>query len=195
MREVMAEANFHFSIFEWITPEKLFHQLIRIFSDEDQAFTELSNAYYTNVKTVRVPSGHFRHLLWEKAEINAPEFCQTYPLVLWPNGLFSLRGDIPHRPRFTVFFSLKDAYARWPSLLPAALLSKEDYSDRARKQSKIIRAMQAAIERNEITLQELADLQDKELESRYGQKASRRTCVRARSKLLSKMTKKTILGK
>jgi hypothetical protein len=88
-----------------------------IFGSGDLVLKELANAYYTNVKSVRVPLSPFGPL-WEEAQINAQEFCASHPLIAWPDG-FSIENEIPQRRRWMVFFSLADAYARWPSLRPA----------------------------------------------------------------------------
>jgi hypothetical protein len=115
----MAEAGkFHITLSEWTTPERLFVRLMSIFGAEDLAHKELANAYYTDVRSARVPRSPWG-LHWEEAQINAPEFCAAHPLIMWP-GELSIENEIPQRRRWMLFFSLADAYARWPSLRDGA---------------------------------------------------------------------------
>jgi hypothetical protein len=171
----MAEGGkFYLSMFEWTTPERLFVKLKGIFGDEELALKELSSAYRTNVRSARVPRGDFGFPAWDEAQINAPEFRQTHPLRMFPDG-FSIENEWPHRRRWWgVYFSAADANARWPSLRPAAAPEIAPAKTRDRpgrppiETPKTVQKMRDEIERGDMTPEGLRTLRGNELLKRFG---------------------------
>jgi hypothetical protein len=117
MRQIMTEADlFNISVYEWTTAERLLATLRGIFyGDVDRAFAELTNAYYTNVRSARVDWDNFRMGPPREGRINSRQFCQAHPLKWSDDGLV-----IHHEtePRWVVVFSIADGRRRWPAQRP-----------------------------------------------------------------------------